>query len=1139
MPKPLSVLFASLLAVLLVVPVALGQRLDGTLRGTILDPAGAVVPEAAVTATNQATGVVQTTKTSNAGIYVFPFMLVGNYTVTVKAKGFSTYVRRDVSVASNQVVEANGTLEVGATTATVEVTAGAEIVQTVSSQLSNTFDSRVAQLPVGQLNGSVFALSALAPNTTLMGSGVLGQGGSIGGTRPRMNGFQIDGVDNNNVTVTGPQIDVIQDAVQEFQLITNQFSAEYGHSAGGQFNVITKSGTNQWHGEGHEYNVNRNFLAMDNLEKQSGLTQPRRFDRNRAGGSLGGPILKKKVFAFGAYEFNNRGRAASSVSVLAPTAAGLTALNALAANQSVKDVLSHFPVAPAANPAKVQTVNGTPIPVGEFQASAPDFFNEHSISTSGDINLSKHSIRLRYLYDRFRAPNQNLDLPIAEFTGSRFSNDHKAIVTDVWTISNRLVNDFRASYSRHTNGFGVPSNFSNFPNVEIDRLQLNIGPNGNSPQSGAQNVYQIVDQMSYVRGPHTFKWGAEWRHWIAPSDFLPRARGEWDYANLQTFINDLVPDGLNGALRGAGSGFFAGNQNAVYLFAQDDWKVTRKLTLNLGVRYEWSGNPRDANLQTLNSIATLPGVFDFRAPRDDKNNFGPHIGFAYDPFGNGKWAVRGGFSLAYDVTFQNLILLQLPPQLQTEQNPPLTCSGAAGTPPAWCATGTGFLAGGGLAQVNVPPTTQADARSATQAIIVDTKAPEVYTWSLGVQHELWKNAGVEVRYLGTHGLFLPVQIRRNSITIFENGFPGLPTFASKSDALSKSFTSASPTRQAALNLRDLRFSAQGFDGGFVTAFDPAGSSIYHSGSVDFIQRFTHGLFLRANYTYAHNIDNATNELFSSRVNPRRPESASDIAGERGRSVLDIRSKFALSWIYDLPKFTSSENRFVKSVVSGWRYSATFIAQTGQPITPLSGVDTNGNLDSAGDRAFFNPAGTPGTGTGVGFVCRNASTGATSTSLAIGSINSNGVVSGCAVGQPTPPPNPNGTVRTVSGNRSVVGYFPIDPNAQFVVGQLGAIPTGPLTKSGRNSVSTPGVNIWNMSVSKRVPFWGESRYVEFAVTAFNVFNHGNFSLVNLDVFQDNVNGLSTSYANVSSSNFLNAQQFNGGKRTLQLALKVVF
>ncbi len=1109
--KSMLQLWLTILLCVVVVPVAFGQRLDGTLRGTILDSTGAVVPEAEVTATNQASGVVQTTQTSSAGIYIFPNLLVGNYTVAVKAKGFSTYVRRDVNVASNQVVEANATLEVGVTTTTIEVTAGAEIVQTTTSQLSNTFDSRLASLPVGQVDGNVLALAALAPNTTLMGSGVLGQGGSVGGTRPRMNGFTIDGVDNNDVGVTGPQMNVIQDAVQEFQLLSNQFSAEYGHSAGGQFNVITKSGTNQWHGEGHEYNVNRDFLAMDNLEKESGLTQPRRFDRNRFGGSLGGPILKKKVFAFGAYEYNNRGRSASSVSVLAPTAAGLTALNAMAANQSVKDILSHFPVAATADPTKVQTVNGTPIPVGPFQAAAPDFFNEHSINTSGDIDLSKHSIRFRYLYDRFRAPNQNADLPVAEFTGSQFANNHKAIVTDVWTVSNRLVNDFRASYSRNTNGFGVPANFSNFPNAEIDALTLNIGPDGNSPQGAAQNTYQLADQMSYSRGPHTFKWGAEWRHWIVPGDFLPRARGEWDYANLQSFINDLVPDGLNGALRGAGSGFFAGNQNAIYWFAQDDWKVTRKLTFNLGVRYEWSSNPRDAQTQKLNAIASLPGVFDFRVPKDDRNNIGPHIGFAYDPFANGKWAIRGGFSLAYDVTFQNLTLLQLPPQLQSEQNPDLTCSGAAGTPPAWCATGRGFLAGGGLAQVNIPPTTQADARSATQSLIVDTKAPEVYTWSLGVQHQLWKNAGVEVRYLGTDSIFLPVQVRLNTITIFENGFKGLPTFLKASD-VPATFSLTAPTRSAAGNLEDLRYSAQGFDGGFVTAFEPQGSGVYHSGSVDFNQRFTHGLYLRANYTYAHNIDNATNELFSSRVNPRRPESAYDIEGERGRSVLDIRHKFGLAWVYELPKFTSSENRLVKGVVNGWQYSATFIAQTGQPITPLSGTDTNGNLDSAGDRAFINPGGALGTGTGVNFVCRDATTGASSISS---------TTTGCG------------------GSGNVVGYVAINPNAQYVVGQLGAIPAGTLAKSGRNTVSTPGVNIWNMSVNKKVPMWGESRYVEFAVNAFNVFNHRNFSLVNLDVFQNNTNGLSTSYANVSSSNFLNAHQFNGGKRTLQLALKVVF
>lgn len=1109
MRKGVAVLFVAA-ALLSCAGMAFAQRLDGTLRGTVLDPSGAVVPGADVAVTNLATGVVVNTQTSSAGIYIFPNLLVGEYKLEIKAQGFATYVREPIRVASNQVTEANATLSVGAAATTVEVTAGAELVQATTSQLGNTFDVTLAHLPVGQLNGDVIALAALAPNTTLMGSGVLGQGGSVGGTRPRMNGFQVDGVDNNDVTVTGPQISVIQDAVQEFQLVTNQFAAEYGHSAGGQFNVITKSGTNEFHGEGHFYNVNRDFLAMDNLEKLSGLTEPRRFDRNRVGGSLGGPVIKNKIFFFGAYEFNNQGQSASSVQVFAPTQAGLTALNSLAANQAVRDILAHFPVAPTADATKTQIVNGTPIEVGPFQATAPDFFNRHSVQANGDINLSKHAIRLRYLYDRFRAPNQNPDLPIAEFTGSLFNDNHKAIVTDVWTINSRLVNDLRASYSRNTNGFGVPAQFANFPNVEIDNLTLNIGPEGNSPQGGAQNTYQISDQMSYARGKHTLKWGAEWRHWIAPSDFLPRARGEWDYANLQTFINDLVPNGLNGALRGAGSGFFAGNQNGVYWFAQDDWKVTPKLTLNLGVRYEWSGNPRDAQLQALNSIASFPGLFDFRVPKDDKNNFGPHLGFAYDLFGDGKWAIRGGFSLAYDVTFQNLTLLQLPPQLQTEQNPNLTCSGAAGPPPAWCGSGSGFLAGGGLAQVNVPPTTQADARSATQSLIVDTKAPEVYTWSLGVQHELTRNSRIEVRYLGTHSLFLPVQSRLNSITIFEQGFPGLPTFLNASD-VPATFPLTAPTRQDALDLENLRFAAQGFDGGFITAFEPAGSAIYHSASVDYTQRVWHGLTLRANYTFARNIDDSTNELFSSRVNPRRPQDAFNLKNERGSSVLDIHNKFALSWAYDLPR-SGSENGFVKAFVNGWQYSGTFIAQSGQPITPLSGVDWNGNLDSAGDRAFFNPSGTPLTGTGVNFVCRDPSTGASSISPTTG---------GCG------------------GSANVVGYVAANPGAQFLVSQLGALAPNGTAQAGRNVVSTPGVNLWNMSLAKRIPFWGESRYVQFQVNAFNVFNHRNFSLVNPDVFQNNTNALSTSYANVSSANFLNKFQFNGGKRTLQLGLKVVF
>ena len=182
-----------------------------------------------------------------------------------------------------------------------------------------------------------------------------------------------------------------------------------------------------------------------------------------------------------------------------------------------------------------------------------------------------------------------------------------------------------------------------------------------------------------------------------------------------------------------------------------------RLTLNVGLRYEYNSVPRDEAKQALNSISDDPALgLIFRKPRPDKNNFGPHLGFAWDPTGSGKWAIRGGGQIAYDVVPNNFAINSLPPQLQTEQSPKVSCASA--TPPAWCATGQGFLAGGGLLQVNVPPTTQAAARAATANLIPDHVAPKVMTWSLGVQHELFRNSSIEVRYVGTRGISLPVPL---------------------------------------------------------------------------------------------------------------------------------------------------------------------------------------------------------------------------------------------------------------------------------------------------------------------------------------------------------------------------------------------
>jgi outer membrane receptor protein involved in Fe transport len=387
---------------------------------------------------------------------------------------------------------------------------------------------------------------------------------------------------------------------------------------------------------------------------------------------------------------------------------------------------------------------------------------------------------------------------------------------------------------------------------------------------------------------------------------------------LNQFVNDLVPTGSNGALRGAGDGGFDNSQKAFYTFVQDDWKINRRLTLNLGLRYEVSTLAASGATQALNSIADCPEcVFPntpngliFRKPTTDKNNVSPRVGFALDPFGNGKWAIRGGVQVAFDVTFSNVLSNNLPPELQTEQNPDLTC--ALPGAPAWCTSGPidpktgkptmgpGFLQGGGLLTVNVPPTTAADARKSTSSLMVDQTQPKVITWSLGVQHQLFKNDSVEVRYVGTHGISLPVQIRRNVVTaqMVDPSLVNLPVFFKTSD-IPGTVTGGSNLGQWIAADGVQPFAANGFNG-LLTAFDPKGFSTYHGISGDFIHRFSHGLTLRYNFTWSHTIDNSTNEFFTSFDNPRRPQDPYDLRNERGNSVIDIPRKSALSFVYAVP-----------------------------------------------------------------------------------------------------------------------------------------------------------------------------------------------------------------------------------------------
>jgi hypothetical protein len=286
-----STLALLLLILLCIRPVA-AQRLDGTISGTVKDPSGAVVPGAVVAVTNDQTGTTRTTATSDVGFYSVPNLLVGNYTIKIEAPGFATYTRTTVQVLAAQVVEVSATLSMANSSQTIQVQAGADLVQAQSSQLTKSFDHKmVAELPtVSGQNSSVLNLAIYLPNTTTALGGTSGTGGSIGGLRGRQNSFSVDGVNNNDPSVTTASQQIIPDAVQEFSLSTNQFSAEVGNAAGGQFNVVTKRGTNELHGGAWLYNINRNYRAKSNLADPNNPNP--RFDYNRIGGNLGGPILR-------------------------------------------------------------------------------------------------------------------------------------------------------------------------------------------------------------------------------------------------------------------------------------------------------------------------------------------------------------------------------------------------------------------------------------------------------------------------------------------------------------------------------------------------------------------------------------------------------------------------------------------------------------------------------------------------------------------------------------------------------------------------------------------------------------------------------------------------------------------------------
>ena len=1051
-----------------------GQATSGSLVGTVFDASGAAVVGADVEVTNVATNVVTRAKTNGTGEYRADNLLPGTYRVTVKAQGFKAFAQT-ADVQLNKTGTINVTLTPGAATETVEVSGAPPIIDTTTAQLGTTYEVEMLKsIPTAGAGAlGVINLSLLQAGVGSTGGLGAGTGPAVGGQRPRNNNFTIEGVDDNDKGVTGPDIYVPNDAVQNFTILQNQFSAEFGHSTGGQFNTSVISGTNSFHGSAYEYFQNRNLDAIDNAivltTAQGDTPKNPRFDRNRFGGQIGGPIFKNKLFGFVNYERTPLGEASTPAAVSAPTATGysqiMSVLNAAGANTANVSALQNWAVAPSASGTVVMCntqiaaadpncagAATTTIETGTIPIQAPFWNNAADLTTSMDYNISdKDQIRGRYIYNKVTLIDNAATLPA--FYTPEAAPGHLISLAEFHSFSPSISNELRVGFFRTGLALVVGKQtflptLDMFPNVTMDDLGLNVGPDGNAPQYAIQNLYQATDNLSWIKGSHTLKFGIEGRKYISPQKFIQRSRGDYDWPTLSDFAWDLDPlqTFANGskvggfAERSFGNSGYSGDQHAIYWYVNDIWKIRPNLSLNFGVRYEYTSTPYGWTQQALNSVADAPPVITFGSPQAPKNDFGPRVGFAYSPGTDGRTSIRGGFGIAYDVLYDNIGVLSRPPEIGSTVDCPLTC------------TANGFLASGGIPFQNLSGITtldQATARANTSAFLPNkVKYPYGESWNLGVQKVFGNDYTAEIRYVGSRGVHLNVQNRLN-IQAPVTATNTLPTFLGGCDATCQGLQSGT-TAPGQLTLAGLEalspfvpaYDAAGFNQSFIVGFMPFGASTYHGLQAQLQHRMSKGLYFQGAYTFSHMIDNSTADFFSTVIAPRRPQDFRDLRQERANSVLDHRQRFTLSLVYDTQWFNHSSSWLAKNILGGYEITPVYIYESGQWATLQSGRDSNLNLDNAGDRVLVNAAGVGNRGSDVTAI-----------------VNQSG---------------------------DTVGYYANDSTARWVRAGTGVFAT-----SKRSDFASPAISNLDLGVSKGVKFKERVEF-RFGILAVNVLNHPQYT-----------------------------------------------
>ncbi len=1024
---------ALLVAVLILSPAASAQLTRGFISGTVQDATGAVIEGAAVKSTNLATGITSETQTNAVGVYRFVGVEPGVYSVEFSKSGFESRKIGSITVGTTQEVVLNQTLGVAAAATTVEVVEAPPGVELAKS--TATIDRKLSQLvvqtlPVFSTSGSdrdVTRLALLAPTVTRApGSTQM----AANGQRARNNNFTIDGVDNNDLSVTLANSRVIPEAVAEFQVQTSAYSAEFGRNSGAQISVITRSGSNEFHGDVFD-NYKANWMEPVNLvNKRAGLTSTPRFNQNDAGGALGGPIVKNRTFFFGLVETNRLRQAPdarNASSVVIPTQAGYAALSSIplasgqsqASRQAALDALSFltsvYPNITRYDNIKPVTINGASVEVGTAVIPLANPFDFWYIQGRVDhVLTAKDNISYRNSFDKRNQPDVTSNLGFGNrFSAAQVILTQNHMFSHTHTFGPRLINEFRASYVRRNLDF--PENAPNMATVGITGY-FTIGGSSNFPQGRITNTFQYTDVATYLMGRHSLKFGADIRRnrLFNRADF--NSKGTWAFNNLADFLNNQAYS-LTQAVNTAS---FDARQTNQYYFFQDDFKVTKNLTLNLGIRYEYSGVPFGffgADLPEVQAVGVPKPV------RPDKNNWAPRFGLAYSPgkrdgvlgllLGDGETVFRGGYGIGYDVLFYNILTVNA-------SNYPRISSRTAYQPDT----------------INLFPKLEARQQAATLNAMdtfvnspEDTQNPTTHFYSFSIQRQYRRDYVFEAGYTGSrsyHG------IRQGQAN------PGILTEAQAAEV--RAGRSIPPIASRRLNPA----------WGQRVLIESTALGNYNAMYLRFDKKLSHNLLVGANYTWSANLSDNDESLAVSDItnsSPQVPQDYFNYRNEWSRSAFDRPHRFVVHYSYELPWFraAAANSAALKHIFKSWSIAGSSEWQSGQPFTVRTGVDSGGSGTTAPFRPNYNPGG----------------------------IFTKDPISG--------------DLRTFTSPIDGTGIFltPLTANRTPLANSMAG--GGNL---GRNTFRGPSLAMWNFSLAKRIHIterWKATLRADWS----NLFNHRNF------------------------------------------------